>query len=371
MSPLPVITDYITPFLPLIQTSVVVGLLLWAAHLLIIKRYQSLGNERLFSRQLLMLALTFVGVVAIALALPVSDSSRNQVITLIGLVISGIFAFSSSTIFSNIMAGTMLRVTRPFRTGDFIEVGDCFGRVVERGLLDTEIQTENRELVALPNTYLITHPIYVTRSSGCIVSTTLSLGYDVHHSHVETLLLEAATTSGLDEPFVQVLELGDYSITYKVSGMLEDVKSLLTARSNLRRNVLDSLHGGDVEIVSPAFMNQRRLPDNARMIPARAKRTVLGSGSAVEDVVFDKAEKAEQYDTSKRELIEHIKACTSELEEAVDNDKERLKTLLADYQSQLKALRHARGEAADEPSEGDKETPTATDTPSRNDAQPG
>lgn len=351
MSPLPAITEYIAPFLPLIQTSVIVGLLLWAAHLLIIKRYQSLGNERLFSRQLLMLALTFVGVVAIALALPVSESSRNQVITLIGLVISGIFAFSSSTIFSNIMAGTMLRVTKPFRTGDFIEVGDFFGRVVERGLLDTEIQTENRELVALPNTYLITHPISVTRSSGCIVSTTLSLGYDVHHSRVEALLLEAANASELDEPFIQVLELGDYSITYKVSGMLGDVKSLLTARSNLRRNVLDSLHGGDIEIVSPAFMNQRRLADDARMIPARAQRAVQDSGAAVEDVVFDKAEKAEQYEKSKHALIDKINACTTAIASAADDERERLKQLMQDYQVQLDTLRSERNErtADDQP----------------------
>lgn len=68
--------------------------------------------------------------------------------------------------------------------------------------LDTEIQTENRELVALPNTYMITNPTSVTRSSGTIVSTTLSLGFDVHHSKVESLLLDSAQRSGLEEPFI-------------------------------------------------------------------------------------------------------------------------------------------------------------------------
>ena len=219
-----------------------------------------------------MLGLTFAGIIAIALTLPVNESSLNQILALLGLVISGIIAFSSSTIFANLMAGLMLRVTKPFRTGDFIDVGEYFGRVVERGLLDTEIQTENRELVAIPNTFMITNPISVTHGSGAIVSSTLSLGYDIHHSIVDSLLLDAAKECGLEDPFVQVIELGNYSITYKVSGKLADVKSLLTARSNLCRYVLDSVHGAGIEIISPAFMNQRRFPDELKIIPAQSKR---------------------------------------------------------------------------------------------------
>ncbi|PKN12560.1 MAG: mechanosensitive ion channel protein MscS [Deltaproteobacteria bacterium HGW-Deltaproteobacteria-4] len=306
MSFLNTVIEFINPFFPLLGTSVIIGVLLWGAHRILIARHPDLGNERLLPRQLVMLGLTLVGVIAIALALPVSVSSRNQIIALIGLVISGTFAFSSGTIFANLMAGLMLRVTKPFRTGDFIKVGEYFGRVVERGLLDTEIQTENRELVALPNTYMITTPISVTRSSGTIVSTTLSLGYDIHHSKVESLLLDAAKECGLEEPFIQILELGNYSITYKVSGMLREIKSLLTARSNLCRCVLDTLHGNRVEIMSPAFMNQRRLPDDLKVIPAATKPVPIESVSVAEEVVFDKAEKAEQLEKEKQQLLDKI-----------------------------------------------------------------
>ena len=43
----------------------------------------------------------------------------------------------------NVMAGLMLRAVRNFRTGDFVRVEKHFGRVTERGLLHTEIQTED------------------------------------------------------------------------------------------------------------------------------------------------------------------------------------------------------------------------------------
>ncbi|MBU4011010.1 MAG: mechanosensitive ion channel family protein, partial [Proteobacteria bacterium] len=329
MSFLNTIIASIIPFLPIVITFIFFGLLLWGAHRILIGRHPELGSERLFPRQLVLLGLTFASVIAIALALPVSESSRNQIIALIGLITSGVFAFSSSTIFSNLMAGIMLRVTKPFRTGDFINIKNEYsGRVVERGLLDTEIQTENRELIALPNTYMVTNPISVVRSSGAIVSTTLSLGYDIHHSKVESLLLEAAKECGLEEPFAHILELGNYSITYKISGLLTDSKSLLTSRSNLSRCVLDVLHKDRIEIMSPAFMNQRRLPDDLKVIPVMTEAKPTEIVSVAEEVVFDKAERAEQVEKEKQLLLDKIQECQSQLVEASGTDKQQLQEIV-------------------------------------------
>ncbi|MDX1677282.1 mechanosensitive ion channel family protein [Arsukibacterium sp.] len=338
MSAIQSVTATLGLFLPLIITSIIVVAILWLAHIVLIRRHRSEGNEKLFPRQLAMLILTVIGIVAIALSLPVSDSTRNQILGLIGLVISGVFAFSSSTIFSNIMAGTMLRVTMPFRTGDFIQTGEFFGRVVERGLLDTEIQTENRELVSLPNTFLVQNPICVTHSSGCIVSSTLSLGYDVHHAKIETLLLKAAKDSELTDPFVQILELGNYAITYKISGMLTDVKSLLTARSRLRSQVLDALHNEGVEIVSPAFMNQRKLADDGKVLPTRQVKAGQPQQTAAEDVVFDKAEEAAEREDNKEQLLNKIGACEAALENADKKHKAKIENQLKVLQQQLEMI---------------------------------
>ncbi|HEY5673119.1 MAG TPA: mechanosensitive ion channel domain-containing protein [Malonomonas sp.] len=332
------VLESILLFFPLLEVALGVGVVLWGAHRLLIGRHPELGNERLFPRQLVLLGLTIASAVALVLALPVEESSRNQIIGLIGLVISGIFAFSSSTIFANLMAGIMLRVTKPFRTGDFVRVGDYFGRVAERGLLDTEVQTEARELVALPNTFMITHPVSVIRSSGTIVSATLSLGYDLHHKQVESLLLQAVKDAGLEDPFVQVLELGNYSVTYKASGLLTDVKTLLTARSQLYCSVLDTLHRAGVEIMSPAFMNQRRLGDGLRMIPA-----VEGPKSAVpvamaEEVVFDKAEQAEQSEKEQERLAAVIAQSEKELAAADDAEKLRLADQISAARTRLSEL---------------------------------
>lgn len=331
-------TESIVLFLPLLLTASGFGLLLWTAHRILIASHPEIGHERMFHRQLIMMGLTLASIVALALALPVSESSRNQVIGLIGLAISAIFAFSSGNIFANLMAGILLRVTSPFRIGDFIKIQDYFGRVTERGLFDTEIQAENRELIAIPNTYLISKPVSTIRSSGAIVSASLSLGYDVHHAQVEPLLILAAEKSGLEEPFVQILELGNYSVTYRVSGILSEVKGLITARSNLYRAVLDTLHGHGIEIMSPTFMNQRPLAEGQVIIPAPTKKQPARKTPAAEEIIFDKAEQAEQLDKEKKDLMEQIQELEKTLQEAQDTEKEQIKKTIENHRERLKTL---------------------------------
>ncbi len=299
-------------FLPLLLVLAFAALALPGARALLRLRERRTGVAFPFGSQLAMLAITAVAIVATVLALPVSETTRGQLLSLLGLVLTGIIAFSSTTFVANAMAGLMLRAVGNFRAGDWVRVADQFGRVTERGLFHTELQTEDRDLATLPNLHLVTNPVVVVRESGTIVSVRLSLGYDQHHADVEPLLAAAAGTAGLEEPFVQVVELGDFSVTYRVAGFLSEVKQLLTARSRLRSEVLDSLHGAGIEIVSPNFMNQRQLGEGSRVVPAaRAPSPAAAATAAPEELIFDKAEEKatlEELPAERRRLSEEIDA---------------------------------------------------------------
>ena len=335
-------------FLPLLLTLPAVLLVLWGAHWLLLKRHTDLGSERKFPRQLTMLGLTLAGILAVALVLPVNVSTRNQLVAFIGLIVSGIFAFASTTLFANLVAGVMLRIARRFRSGDFIEVEGKFGRVSGKGLFDTEIQTENSDLISIPNLFLVTHPVSVTRASGTIVSASLSLGYDLHHAFLEPLMLQAAESVGLEEPYVYVTGLGDYSVTYRVHGMLRDIKSLLSARSALHRSLLDVLHQNGVEIVSPSFMNQRPLPAGERFLPqppaGEPQQDPAASGHLPEDRVFDKAEAAEQREKEMQALDERIRVLEEQIREAGSSRRPAL-------EAEREAAREARRALESEPEE--------------------
>lgn len=330
--------DLAASFIPVLGTAVGVSLFLFVVHWILLGRHPEFGNERRLPRQLTMLGFIVAGTVAIVLALPVGESTRNQMIALIGVLGSGVVAFSSTTVISNLMAGVMLHVSRSFRTGDFIRVGDYFGRVAERGLFNTEIQTERRELVYLPNTYMVVHPVAVVRTSGTIVSASLSLGYDVHHSKIKSLLIAAAREVGLEEPFVKIVELGNYAITYRVSGLLTEVKGMLSARSNFYETILDTLNGEGIEIASPTIMNQRRLADDARIMPTESDEVLTIESSKHEDIVFDKAEQAEQREKSKLDLREQIRQLEGQAETAEAETKQQIADLIKQKRSQLAEL---------------------------------
>jgi small-conductance mechanosensitive channel len=316
------------PFVPAVGVVVVFVL---AGHLArrLLDRQAESGRGASFRVQVIQLGLILVGVLAFLVALPLKDQLRGQLISLFGILLSAAVALSSTTFLGNVMAGLMLKATRNFRTGDFVRVSDHFGRVSARSLLFTEIQTEERDLVTLPNLFLVTHPLTVVRASGTIVHTSVSLGYDVPRKRIKALLLEAAAACELEDPFVQVRELGDFSVSYRVAGLLGDVKQLLTKRSELRGRVMDALHGGGIEIVSPNFMNQRVLPEGRRFVPRTEAPSagsdaspLAGSEPSAESVIFDKAELA--------------------------GSLEELRDRLADLESEEKETRKAADEAAND-----------------------
>jgi len=302
------------PFLAMLVVTVVAASL---AHRILLHR-QGTSREHGFARQFTVLAIATVGLVAAVMAIPMSGETRRAVLSLISIGLTAVVAMSSTTIVSNFMAGLMLRLVRSFHPGDFIRVNEQFGKVTALGILHTEIQTETRDLATIPNALLVSSPVTVVRSSGTIVTADLSLGYDLSHSRVEELLVEAAEKAGLDKPFVLVTELGNFSVGYRVAGFLEDVKGLVTARSKLRSTVLDTLHAAGVEIVSPTFMNQRPLEKEDRFI-ARPERTRESQDYTAEEIVFDKANEVEKIE----ELEKQQKRIEKEIEELPHDEEDR------------------------------------------------
>ncbi len=155
---------------------VVLALALWFAHRRLLSYYAKRPNQQ-FRRQLIMLGLFLFALLLAIIFVPIRDENlRGQLLQLYGIVLSATIALSSTTLVGNAMAGIMLRTLRNFTPGDYVKVGDYFGRISEMDLLHTEIQTEERDLTTLPNLYMVTHPVRVLRSSGTILSVPVPRG---------------------------------------------------------------------------------------------------------------------------------------------------------------------------------------------------
>lgn len=308
---------------------IVVSLLVLSGVLFAIHRFLKANpNSALHqSKGWLYAFVTFIGLAIIFALLPIESSAKNSVFSLLGLVVTAVIAISSTTFASNAMAGVMLRIIRNFKLGDFIEVGEHFGRVSEIGMLHTEIQTKSRTLTTLPNLYLVANAVTVVPQDKALIDATLSLGYDVSHHKVEHILKSAAEKIGLFDAFVQVTDLGDFSIGYRVAGFLDNPKLLLSMRSNLRKQVIDSLHGAGIEIVSPTFMNQRQYRSDETFISEVKNYQERQNSKTEQTHVFDKAETAEtlaELKTTLKVLEEQLSAAKDSEKAALLNRKETL-----------------------------------------------
>jgi small-conductance mechanosensitive channel len=337
MFTLEILQDYVAE--PLLLVVVLVGGLIGLNMLL--TRLQKDHPERAIQRQLAMLLMSLVALLLLIALLPISEGLRGQILSLLGILLSAGIALSATTFLGNALAGILLRSVRSFRSGDFVYIQNQFGRVSGRGLFHIEIQTEDRDLLTLPNLYVTNHPVKVTRASGTIISTEVSLGYDVPHSQVESLLLQAASDAGLEDPFVYILKLGDFSILYRANGLLTEVKQLLSARSRLNSAILDVLHQAGVEIVSPNFMNTRDVSGQTFAAKTLIKTAPTAEGHLPEEVIFDKAEQAatlEEQQASLAQIEKRLEALKEESAKADDNHQARVDAATSRLQQQQDLL---------------------------------
>lgn len=292
----------------LVLTIVFVAAIYYGSKYLLDRQIKGKTDKGLI-RSIVLFVIALIGIIAIILALPMGNELRGQITSLIGIVLAAALSLSSATFLGNAMAGIQNSMINSFKPGDFVKVNEIFGRVSEKGLFHTEIQTIDRDLITVPNLFLSNNPVKVTRSSGTFISAECSLGYDVSRIKIEECLIDAATRAGLADPFVHVTSLGDFSVVYKVHGMLQDVKTVLSARSRLHACMLDTLHEANIEIMSPNFVNQRQIVGTPPAIPAKPKRAEIEKAKELdnvvaEDKIFDKAEEAESIEQRKEKITE-------------------------------------------------------------------
>lgn len=334
----------LAPFLAL--TAVVVAAL-WLTDFLLKKNRRLGHSEGGFSHHAIMLLATGLGVLLCLLALPVSDETRKNLLSVFGLVVTAIVTLGSTTFASNAMAGLMLRSINKFRPGDFLRIEKHFGRVTERGLFHTEIQTEDRDLMTIPNMFLIQRPMTVVHASGTMISSTVSLGYDVPVDKIEAVLIQAGVDAGLEEPFMRVHELGDFSVTYRLTGFLKEIKTLVGTRSKLRRCMLNGLHAADIEIVSPNVMLQRPIPATEKIIPEADESsadTAPQDASSSESRMFDKAEKAgriEELRLQHEEMKKRVRSLKDSLGAATTEEKQRIESEITVLTKRIDSLESA------------------------------
>ena len=157
-------------------------------------------------RSVMKVLLYFILLLLVAAQLGVDVSSLVAMLSVISLALT------------NVVGGVTLLTTRPFKAGDFVELGDQSGTVLEVSVTYTKLQTPDNKIVSIPNSTAAAARITNFSAAGTRrVDLTVSASYRSPVESVKAALLRAAnspTSLFTPEPFAGVKEYGDSAITY-------------------------------------------------------------------------------------------------------------------------------------------------------------
>lgn len=131
----------------------------------------------------------------------------------VGLALQGTLA--------NFAAGVMLLVFRPFRIGDFVDVGGTAGAVLEIGIFSTHLNTPDNVRVVVPNSNIWGQTIknYATndlRRNDMVVSVSYDDDLNKAADTIWSVLKADDRVLGEPAPTVAVSELADSSVNFVV-----------------------------------------------------------------------------------------------------------------------------------------------------------
>ena len=170
-----------------------------------------------FIRSAVNIVLWFVTVAIVAQSLGINATSLIALVSIAGLAIS----LSVQDSLSNLAGGLTILSTKPFMVGDYVEIGDAAGTVVEIGMVHTKLNTTDNCRLVLPNSTVVSTQVrnYSAEPSRR-VDLVVGASYDAPAERVKETLLEVVHAHKKvlqdPEPFARMSKHGDSAVEYTV-----------------------------------------------------------------------------------------------------------------------------------------------------------
>jgi small conductance mechanosensitive channel len=156
---------------------------------------------------------------------------------------------------SNLAAGVMLLIFRPYKVGDFVDGAGTFGKVASLSLFTTEMETFDNQYIIIPNSELwgkklINHSHHKIR--GVDLTFGVSYGTDLKKAEKSIRKVLAAHPQVLDdpEPFIAVDKLNESSVDFIVRPFC-DGAHYFDLRYSLPQQVKEQFDRDKIEIPFP------------------------------------------------------------------------------------------------------------------------
>lgn len=146
----------------------------------------------------------------------------------LGIDVTGVIALASvltlaislsvQNALTNVIGGITLLYTKPFKSGDFVQIAAESGTVLEIGMSYTKLKTADNKIIYIPNSAVVSADIVNYTVSGTRrVDLTFCVSYDAPTQKVIQALYEAGNVPGAltdPAPFASVSKYGDSTVEY-------------------------------------------------------------------------------------------------------------------------------------------------------------
>jgi len=156
---------------------------------------------------------------------------------------------------SNLAAGVMLLIFRPYKAGDFIGAADQFGNVKEIDLFTTILQTFDNQQIIIPNSQIwgsqiINHSHHKVRGVDMLFGVAYKEDTDKVRAIIQSVLAAHPHILKDPAPFVEVETLNDSSVDFRVRPFTDGAHyfDVLYSVPELIKKALDA---AEVEIPFP------------------------------------------------------------------------------------------------------------------------
>lgn len=201
---------------------------------------------------------------ATAIILAMDKLGINVMPFIAGAGIAGVaIGFAAKDTLSNIIAGVLLIIDRPFDLGDRIEVWSApkgsatWGDVVDIGLRATRIKTTDNIVIIIPNNEIMLRDIinYTTTNTKIRVRINIGISYEADLKKAKELIIQIAESmpwaSKEPKPVVVVRNFGESSVDLQLRVWIENARKRIHTISYVTDNVKEVFDREGIEIPYP------------------------------------------------------------------------------------------------------------------------
>src|SRR6266487_3773113 len=195
-------------------------------------------------------------------------------------VVAIILGFAGQNFFAGVIGGVAIQINRPYKVGDWLQVGERFAEVMEINWRSTRLRTNDAIYLDIPNNEMVSHAIINLHYPTEVHAMRIRVGVEYKNppNRVKDALFRAASAAEgvLPEPKVKVflVDFADSAVIYEIKYYMGNHSRINEINDAVRTNVWYAIKRQGITIPFPirTLHLERRamLPEQEERQEARA-----------------------------------------------------------------------------------------------------